>query len=520
MNYRTRLTLLTCAAITVTLVAASIGTYSLARHEAYDQIDTALDDRIVLTRAFQKADDDRRASDPAYARHEAACGHGPPIPGTRPGQAGGYTRTLANDGTIVRPERHAPNTGTACGGSSSSAGAGSGSGSSSGFSSAGTSSSSARQPSQPHVDPDTLPARVRDQFRQIDAELPITAAARSLAQGSSHHLLHETVRVGGSTYRLVSGRVTSDYVSQAARPLDETNDFLDRLALLLALVTIGGIGVGVAAALVVTRTASAPVHRLTELTAAVRESGDLSKRVAVRSHDDLGRLAHSVNSMLEELERAAVRQQQLVDDASHQLRTPLASIRTNMDVLLRTTNLDETLAREILDDLSAQTDELTALVRDLVDLAANVESDLDREPVRLDEIALEAVRRVRGVFDQTTFETDVRESVVRGSEERLVRMVQNLLHNAGKWSPDGGTVTVRVRGGEIRVIDHGSGVRDEEKRRVFERFHRAADARDVPGSGLGLAIVEQVAIDHGGSARVEDTPGGGATFIVRIPLHD
>jgi two-component system sensor histidine kinase MprB len=500
VNYRTRLTLLTCAAITVTLVAASIGTYSLARNEAYDQIDTALEDRIILTRAFQKADDDRRASDPAYARHEAQCGHGPRIPGTGPGQAGGYTRTLDNQGAIVRPEHRSPNTSTACGGS-------------------GTPTTT-KQQAPPRMDPNSLPARVRDQFRQIDAELPITAAARSLAKDTSHRLLHETVTVGGSTYRLVSGRVTGDYVAQAARPLDETNDFLDRLALLLALVTVGGIAVGVAAALVVTRTASAPVHRLTELTAAVRESGDLSKRIEVTSNDDLGRLAHSVNSMLEELERASIRQQQLVDDASHQLRTPLASIRTNMDVLLRTRNLDEQMAREILSDLSAQTDELTGLVRDLVDLAANVESDLDRGPVRLDEVVLEAVRRVRGAFEQTTFETDVRESVVHGSEERLVRMVQNLLHNAGKWSPPGSTVTVRVRGGEIQVIDHGTGVLDEEKRRVFERFHRAADARDVPGSGLGLAIVQQVAVDHGGTARVEDTPGGGATFIVRIPLDD
>ena len=262
------------------------------------------------------------------------------------------------------------------------------------------------------------------------------------------------------------------------------------------------------------------MHRLTRLTANVRESGDLSQRIEVTGHDDLGLLAHSVNSMLEELERSAVRQQQLVDDASHQLRTPLASIRTNVDVLQRTTNLDGDMANDILDDLSSQTDELTGLVRDLVDLASTVESDLDRGPVRLDEVASEAVRRVRSAFDGVVFETDLQECVVEGSEERLVRMVQNLLHNAGKWSPQGATVTVQVRGGEVRVIDHGPGVADDEKSRVFERFHRAADARDVPGSGLGLAIVRQVAIDHGGSASVTDTPGGGATFRVHLPLAD
>jgi two-component system sensor histidine kinase MprB len=160
-------------------------------------------------------------------------------------------------------------------------------------------------------------------------------------------------------------------------------------------------------------------------------------------------------------------------------------------------------------------------VRDLVDLASGVESDVERSPVQLDEAAIEAVRRVRGAFAHVAFETHVVPCTVEGSEERLVRMVQNLLHNAGKWSPDGATVEVHVTGaGEVRVVDHGSGVDDAEKPRIFERFHRAADARDVPGSGLGLSIVQQVAVDHGGSVHVEDTPGGGATLVVRLPCVD
>src|SRR5690606_11364352 len=117
------------------------------------------------------------------------------------------------------------------------------------------------------------------------------------------------------------------------------------------------------------------------------ESGDLSQRVREQGSDELALLARSFNAMLEELERSVVRQQQLVDDASHQLRTPLASIRTNMDVLLRARSLDEQIARDVLHDLSAQVDELTGLVRDLVDLASGVQSSVEREPVRLDEVA-------------------------------------------------------------------------------------------------------------------------------------
>ncbi|MCW2925665.1 MAG: integral rane sensor signal transduction histidine kinase [Thermoleophilia bacterium] len=482
MNFRTRLTLLTCVAIALTLVAASFVTYSLARSEAYSQIDDALERRVKLTRAFEEV----RAKRPS---DDASRDQVPRVPGTSPGAAGGFSRVLGNDGTEQTPTPPSPPANQA------------------------NRSNPARVRSQ------DLPEELRDEFRQGDVQLPITAGAKRIAAGRGQSLLRETLTVGGRRYRFVSGRVNDRYTVQVARPIAETEDFLHRLVLLLGAVTGGGVLIGVVAAFVVTRTASQPVHRLTELTAAVRESGDLSKRVEVTGNDDLGRLARNVNAMLEELERAAVRQQRLVDDASHQLRTPLASIRTNMDVLMRTTSLDGDIAREVMADLSAQTDELTSLVRDLVDLASSVESDVERGPVRLEEVAMEALRRVRGAFERLEFETDVEHATAFGSEERLVRMVQNLLHNAGKWSPEGGTVCVRVRPGEVQVIDHGPGVDDDEKGRIFERFYRAGSVRDVPGSGLGLAIVQQVAVDHGGTATVRDTPGGGATFVVRLPTQ-
>jgi two-component system sensor histidine kinase MprB len=488
VSYRKRLTLLTCIAISVTLVAASFVAWSLARSEAYEQIDTALEDRIILTRAFQDlepgwTEEQRRAASRGSS--------GPHIPGVGPGAAGGFTRVLDSAGREVEEQRRPPRNET-------------------------------NRPRMPRIDPKDLPERVRDQFRRSDdVDLPLTSASRELAKGDSRDLLHETVHVDGTPYRLVSGRVDGGYTVQVGRPIAETEEFLDQLALLLALVTLGGIGAGLGAALIVTRAASAPVHRLTELTETVRESGDLSKRIEVTGTDDLGRLAASANAMLEELEGASIRQQRLVDDASHQLRTPLASIRTNVDVLERSSDLDPEIRRDILADLSAQVDEMTSLVRDLVDLASGVESDVERSPVQLDEAAIEAVRRVRGAFAHVAFETHVVPCTVEGSEERLVRMVQNLLHNAGKWSPDGATVEAHVTSDcEVRVVDHGSGVADAEKPRIFERFHRAADARDVPGSGLGLSIVQQVAVDHGGSVHVEDTPGGGATFIVRLPCVD
>ncbi|MCW2974082.1 MAG: signal transduction histidine kinase, partial [Thermoleophilia bacterium] len=424
-------------------------------------------------------------------------------PGNAPGQAGSYTRALDDEGEEIATNQQS----AAC--------------------RERQQAQRAQQP-PPQFDESALSPSLREEFRSSRVELPISAAARKLARGTSTELLHETVQLDGNRYRIVSGRVDgvdefgreAAYTVQVARPLAEQDDFLHRLLLLLVAVTIIGVAVSVAAAMIVTGAASQPIHRLTRLTQEIRTSRDLSQRVQATGNDDLARLAVSFNAMLDELERSNVRQQRLVDDASHQLRTPLASIRTNMDVLIRAKSLDAQVVRDIMGDLSAQVDELTSLVRDLVDLASSVESSLEREPVRLDEAAEEAVRRVRGAFPDLRFETHLEPMLVEGSAERLVRMVQNLLHNAGKWSPADSTVELHIEHSTLRVVDHGSGVADAEKARIFERFHRAADARDIPGSGLGLAIVQQVAIDHGGDVSVEDTPGGGATFVVRLPPLD
>jgi two-component system sensor histidine kinase MprB len=499
MNYRTRLTLLTCAAIAVTLVAASIATWSLARHDAYAQIDDAMTSRIESIRALQAA----LPEPPDDEVRNTSCVR---IPGLPPGAAGDFARVLDEDGD------EAPTSGRQC--------------------RPGISGSDGRQASdelqadaeaegrrqQFHLDEDSLPAKVRESLRSERIQVPVTDASRRVARSAdTDEILVETVEVDDTRFRVVTGHVGNGFTVQTARTIDETDEFLTRLVWLLALVTLGGVGVGVAVAFAVTGAASAPVHRLTETTEAVRESGDLSQRVEVTGSDDLARLAQSFNEMLQELERSVARQQRLVDDASHQLRTPLAAIRTNMDVLLRARSLDEAIVSEVLADLSSQVDELTGLVRDLVDLAATVESSLEREPVRLDEVAEEAVRRVRSVFPRLTFELELEATFVEGSQERLVRMIQNLLHNAGKWSRNDSIVRVEVEPGVVRVIDYGSGVPDEEKPRIFERFHRAADVRDVPGSGLGLSIVQQIATDHAGSVSVHDTPGGGATFVVYLP---
>jgi two-component system sensor histidine kinase MprB len=162
---------------------------------------------------------------------------------------------------------------------------------------------------------------------------------------------------------------------------------------------------------------------------------------------------------------------------------------------------------------------MTALIAELIELARESRPDVVAEPaadVRLDLLAADAVERARRNRPSIEFTTDLHESFVHGAPSTIERAVANLLDNAAKWSPPGGTVEVAVRDGEIAVRDHGPGIADEDLPYVFDRFYRARSARGMPGSGLGLAIVKQVAESQGGSVAVERPEGGGTLMRLRL----
>ena len=298
-----------------------------------------------------------------------------------------------------------------------------------------------------------------------------------------------------------------------ARPLTEVDSELSRILLILALVGGGGIAIAAVLGTLVARTALLPIVRFTRRTETLTGSLDTSQRVEVRGRDELARLATSFNATLDALERSVQAQRQLVADASHELRTPIASLRANIQVLADAERLpaedQESLRRDIISEL----DELTALVGDVVELARGSEAVAVDDEVRLDEIVAAAVERARrrgGV----RFELELEPTLVRGDPARIDRAVSNLLDNARKWSAAAGVVEVGLHEGEVSVRDHGPGFAEADLPKVFERFYRAEQARTMPGSGLGLAIVRQAAEAHGGRASAENAPGGGARLRV------
>ena len=191
-----------------------------------------------------------------------------------------------------------------------------------------------------------------------------------------------------------------------------------------------------------------------------------------------------------ELADSVQAQRQLVADASHELRTPVASLRTDIEVLRENADLPQAERQRMLAALDARTEELGALITDVIELARGDELEAATSDVRLDRLVAEAVQRIRGHVPGREFELELEPSVVEARADRLARAVNNLLDNAAKYSPDSTTIEVTVAAGEVVVRDHGPGIESAELPRVFDRFHRGAGVRDVPGSGLGLAIVQ------------------------------
>lgn len=311
-----------------------------------------------------------------------------------------------------------------------------------------------------------------------------------------------------------------------AQPLGPTEHTLAKLALVL--VVIGGAGIVLAAlaGTAVARGSLRPVLRLTHATERVARTGDL-RPIPVTGDDELARMTQSFNTMLGAVAEAQDRQRQLVADAGHELRTPLTSLRTNLELLLAAEapdapSLSEKDKTDIHSDVRAQLDELTQLIGDLVELAREDAAQIVWEPIDLGELVEQALDRARRRAGDVHFEVMTQPWRLIGDAGALERAVLNLLDNAIKFSPPGGTIWVRVGPtgdgfAVLQVADQGPGITDEDLPRVFDRFYRSTEARTLPGSGLGLAIVRQAALRHGGEVLAGRTPEGGALFTMRLP---
>ncbi len=347
--------------------------------------------------------------------------------------------------------------------------------------------------------------------------LPVSSADRELA-ASGGDAQFSDVSVQGTDLRVLTQPLQTGGAIQVARSLADTNHTLNTLVIILAAVSAGGIALAAGLGPVVARTALAPAGEVSDAAEEVARTHDLTHRIEVRGDDELGRLAASFNEMLAALERSESAQRRLVADASHELRTPLATLRTNIETLGRTENLDPAERKRLVADLTQELEEMTELVGDVVELARAPGQDaIARQEVALDELTRDAIERAQRRARDMSFAEDLHPTLVHADAQRLGRAISNMLDNACKWSPAGGEIEVKVADGRVTVRDHGPGFPAENLDKVFDRFWRADHARGKPGSGLGLAIVQRVADEHDGTARAANAEDGGAVVSLALP---
>jgi two-component system sensor histidine kinase MprB len=357
------------------------------------------------------------------------------------------------------------------------------------------------------------------------SRIPADARMKDLAW-SGHGQYFTDMTVNGTHIRVLVTGIGPRGALAVAQSLADIDKTLSNELLLLGLIAAGGIALAAVLAVLVARTAVAPIERFTRQTEKIAANPERleHERVDVVGSDELARLARTFNNTLDALERSVRAQRNLVADASHELRTPIATIRANLQ-LMRDESLLSPEDREALRaDVIEELDDLTALVSDVVELARGSRPGAEAGDVRVDAIVTEALDRARRRAPGLQFVAQLEPTLVRGDGDRIARAVINLLDNASKWSPEGGEVEVSLHEGVFAVRDHGSGFDERDLPHVFDRFYRAKRARAKPGSGLGLAIVRQAAEAHGGFVEAANAPGGGAllriSFGAPVALED
>ncbi|MEU4265745.1 HAMP domain-containing sensor histidine kinase [Streptomyces sp. NPDC025273] len=350
----------------------------------------------------------------------------------------------------------------------------------------------------------------------------------AVAAGKRRDVLHSGTDADGQEMRIYtyglelrpSGEV---YAVSVARPEKEVTGPLSTLAWVLLLVSgIGVVGAG-AAGLWVARTGLRPVDDLADAVEHVAETEDLTVRIPVEGEDEIARLSRSFNSMTSSLATSRDRQSQLIADAGHELRTPLTSLRTNIELLARSDQTGRAIPpddrKALMTSVKAQMTELAALIGDLQELSRpDAAQPGPLQVVALHDITRTALRRARLRGPELTITAELAPWYVRAEPAALERAVVNVLDNAVKFSPSGGTIEVVLHRGELTVRDHGPGIPAEELPHVFERFWRSPGARQLPGSGLGLSIVARTVQQAGGAIALRPAPGGDGTVAsIRLP---
>lgn len=343
-------------------------------------------------------------------------------------------------------------------------------------------------------------------------QLPVTDADRAVAASTSRLVIARTQSVRGTPYRILTASPgDSRGALLIGRDWSQSAAVLNRLAIVLTICVLVLTAIGAVLGWLLARRITKPLIQLTNTAEQVSDSGRLDVAVPGAGSDEVGRLAASFNSMLGRLATSQAEQQRLVQDAGHELRSPLTSLRTNISLLERFDELSPEIRARVVADLHGESRELTGLVNEVLALAGGYSAQDEPQPVRLAAVAERiATRARRRTQREVTVSTD--DSQITAPRAAVERAVWNLVDNAAKFDPSGGPIDILVSAGTLEVLDRGPGVAAADVPHVFDRFYRPVASRSLPGSGLGLAIVKDIAEASGGQVFVRPREGGGSVF--------
>jgi len=350
--------------------------------------------------------------------------------------------------------------------------------------------------------------------------LPIDDAEKEIASTGDGEHLRTVTASDGREFRMLTRAVHTnrgvDVAVQIGRDLSEMNRVLDDLRMRILLIGSVAVVLAALAGWLAANRLTKSLRELTEAATLVSTTGRLDIDVKATGRDEVGRLGRAFSTMLGALSRSREEQRRLVQDAGHELRTPLTSLRTNVDVLRRHSDLPTEMRSKVLADLDTEVGELSSLVEEVVAVGSGRASDEPAQNLLLSEAVTAAAGRVER---RTGRQIDVLadDTVVVAQQAQLERAITNLLDNAAKFDPTGLPIAITAVNGRVAVRDHGPGIAAADLPHVFDRFYRSVDARSAPGSGLGLSIVTEVAAAHGGSTFAENDPAGGAVVGFELP---
>ena len=258
--------------------------------------------------------------------------------------------------------------------------------------------------------------------------------------------------------------------------------------------------------------------------------GDFSVRVPVRGSGELRRLSETFNTMSEKLEMLDQSRNQFVSNASHELKTPLATMKILLESIIYQPDMDTEMRTEFLTDINKEIDRLNMVIGDLLTLVSmdSKTMRLNRTTFSLSQLVMDNAHRLDLMLKQRNQELKLQLSdrcEMYADQAKLTQVVYNLMENASKYTQEGGTIRVRlIRSGRdaiLTVTDNGPGIPKADQAHIFDRFYRVdkARSRETGGTGLGLSIVHQMVLMHGGTVSVDSEEGNGATFTVELPIH-